>query len=84
MNVESQVKALRTAIVLTTAKDWEGWILQRSITARSLKIWEYVNPDLPASKVKDIDNEEPQERPRWTFKQPPPRQLEDDELVSFT
>ena len=84
MNVESQVKASRTAIVLTTAKDWEGWILQRSITARSLKIWEYVNPDLPASKVRDIDSEEPQERPRWTFKQPPLSQPEDDELVTFT
>ena len=64
MNVEREVKAWRTAIVLTIAKDWEGWIVQSSITARSLKIWEYVNPNMPASKVRDIDSEEPQEQPQ--------------------
>jgi hypothetical protein len=38
----------KVTVYLASRKDWDNWFPVTKSTAKALKIWEYVNPDLDA------------------------------------
>lgn len=59
------------SLILSKPDDWDIWLFMRKDIADRDGLWPYVNPNLPADELAQLQDEKPQEKPVWRFKKTP-------------
>jgi hypothetical protein len=69
---ELEMQAARASVLLRKPDDWSKWLFTRKISADRNGLWEYVNLDLTAEKLKKLEDEKPTELEVRRFRTPLP------------
>ena len=73
----------RASVTLKQPDDWSKWLFTRKISADRNGLWEYVNPDLPLERLKNLESERPKELEVRRFRSPlPDEQIDIPDLTA--
>ena len=51
MTPQEDPATTRVTIVLQKSSDWQRWLQVKQSAALQYNLWEYINPDVPASEI---------------------------------